>query len=437
MSRAILIERLADRLGDRELMWFGIRGHDSTSLLQIPQFKACFSITAALSAAKLERSVSLESLTKVRVDLDRYDIDFDDAPEVVELRREVMTRAARHSAMVTYRPSKFLSAIHFACFESADYLGMFKEQQAAFEHKPWVETALRRRGVRVVPWRYVAAEHRDVVEDLAEQGPVILRPSRTSGGVGIRLAKSASDVATNWVDDSWHFTGVAPFLADAVPLNIAGCVFRTSQNDLEVTVHPLSLQLIGIAAATNRQFGYCGNDFASVEHIPPKMLDHIDSTTRCVGHILGEMGYIGAFGVDYLLDGETLYFAEVNARLQGSTALASDLCARARHTDVLLDHLAANLSIAPAESLHVRDWVDELDPASHVVLHNTSTKKVAAAGPSVLPAGCRYELSPESDLLIEPGGVVGRVVVPHAATETGFELNREVNAIIGEVCTHE
>ena len=82
---------------------------------------------------------TLESLTEIRVDLDTYDIDVDPSPELTVLRRDLLATLSEPSIVVAYRPSRFLSSIQFARLATVLPAFLFQEQQAAFEHKPWVE----------------------------------------------------------------------------------------------------------------------------------------------------------------------------------------------------------------------------------------------------------------------------------------------------------
>jgi hypothetical protein len=215
--------------------------------------------------------------------------------------------------------------------------------------------------------------------------------------------------------------GVAPYLADALPLNVNACVFGPEH----VTIHPASVQLIGLPGWTNRRFGFCGNDYAAMADLDERALDAIDRTTRTIGGWLGAMGYLGAFGVDYLLDGADLYFAEVNARMQGSSRMASALAARTGHVDLLLDHVAAFLGLAPSGSLTVADWVAEVPPAAQVIKHHLGAIPVQAEAPKpdLLSAGMRMNLVPEPGVRVEPGAVAWSVEVPGRVTSTGFSLD--------------
>lgn len=415
------IQEISEALGDRSLVWFGIRGEDAGPLLAIPQFSACFAITAPLHAAKLEQSLVLEELTNHRVDLDAYDIDFDGRQAVQDLRLALLRALARPSAVSTYRPSAFLSDATFASNETAIALGLFKDRQTAFEHKPWVETELKGRGIRTIRWQYVPSERRRRLPLGAGQPPLVVRPVRSSGGVGIAVVSSHEELEAAWSAGSARLMGVAPFLEQALPLNVNACVFDEST----VTVHPASVQLIGLQGWTDRRFGFCGNDFDALRRVGSAVLAEMDDTTRLIGRWLGEMGYRGAFGADFLLDGDRLYFAEVNARMQGSSRLAASLAARSGRVDLLLDHLAAFLGLAPAESLTVAEWVTQLPPAAQVIKHHLGVIPKVAPGVEGLtaPADAHVTLVPRAGVKIEPGGVEYCLELSRGVTTTGFDLS--------------
>src|SRR4051794_18741101 len=112
-EREGLLRRITRQLDRRALVWFGIRGADAFPFLPIPQFVASYSVTAPLQSAALRETLALEDLTGQRVDLDRYDIDLDHSEHVASMRRRILATLHRSSAVVSYRPSRFLSDIHF------------------------------------------------------------------------------------------------------------------------------------------------------------------------------------------------------------------------------------------------------------------------------------------------------------------------------------
>ncbi len=145
---------------------------------------------------------------------------------------------------------------------------------------PWVESQLAARGIPTVPWTYVADENRFSVVRQLDTGPVVLRASRSTGGVGIVLAQQAEQVDLDWPRRQESLVSVAPYLAKAIPLNATGCVF----DDGTITVYPLSVQLVGLEVATLRPyFGYCGNDFGAARRLELRVLDQVQDVIDGVG----------------------------------------------------------------------------------------------------------------------------------------------------------
>lgn len=234
-------------LGGKRLLWFGTRGEDGEALLQLPELQASFTVTAPLRSARLPEhcNVTLEELSGARPDLDRHDVDLDNSTAMWEFRHRLLQAVSARCAIVTYRPTQLVSTFAFSMSETMTLAGLFKDRQLAFEHKPWVETSLAKQGVRTLGWRYIADEHRPRVRRMAATGPLVLRASRASGGVGVVRLDASADVDDHWPPDGEGFVGAAGFLDGAVPLNLSGCVFP----DGSVHLHPASLQLIGLRPA--------------------------------------------------------------------------------------------------------------------------------------------------------------------------------------------
>lgn len=434
MSRAeTAVASVRQALDGRRLVWFGIRGEDGEALLQLPELEASYSVIAALRSGSLgdEHNVSLERIGGVRPDLDRYDLDLDgDNPAVQDFRRQLLREVSGRCVLMTYRPSALVSALAFSMRETLTLAGLYKDRQSAFEHKPWVETSLAGRGVLGLGWRYVADEHRAGVRRLVNAGPQILRASRTSGGVGIALARDAEELERSWPTQPDAFVAVAPYLEDAMPLNLSGCVFA----DGSVRLHPPSVQLIGIPSCTDRRFGYCGNDFGAVGHLDALVLDRIDALGHTIGRWLFDERYLGAFGVDALVHDGNVYFTEVNPRFQGSSAMSAEIAEELEEPDLFLDHLAALLGRPPSSpGLTVKEWARHQRNASQVVVHNIRSEPVerdldrhtpprTAGTYSQLPRGVR----------VEPGGALCRMVVDRSATETGFELDATTEHLVAD-----
>jgi hypothetical protein len=412
------------RLGRRNLVYAGIRGSDVEPIADLPQLSAAFSIIDAYRNRSTVEGLAYEDLTGVRVDMETWDVDdhlHDDA--TIAFRRGLLSALAVPSALLPYRPSRFLSAISFARADRCQHLGLFGAHQAAFEHKPWVETALSRLGVPCIPWHYVADEEQFAVHREVAGGPVVLRRSRTSGGEGIIRVDDPDEVTRQWPHLEEAFVSVAPYLEDAVAVNVGATVWPNC-----VSVHHPSVQLIGIPSCVGRPFGYCGNDFGAVRDLDPAHLDEIERNTNTIGSWLRGHGYLGTFGVDYLIHEDRVLFTEVNPRFQGSTHASARLSVAHGEACLVLEHLAAHLGVEGEPRRPLREVAAAMPPIAHIVVHWTGeepshldpARLLEALGP--LRRRVAVDVSTRIELEVSPGAAVVRMTTREQVTDTGRDL---------------
>jgi len=433
-SAAMTIGAVRHALDGRRLVWFGIRGEDGEALLAFPELEASYSVIAPLRSGKVGASanVTLEGISGVRPDLDRFDIDRDAGEAMGAFRESLLRDLSGRCVVVPYRPSALVSALGFSMSDTMTIAGMLKDRQQAFEHKPWVERSLNARGVRGPGWQYVADEHRSRAKRLLAAGPLILRVSRSSGGVGIALVAEEEEIDRLWPRQADAFVAVAPFLANAVPVNFSGCVFSNGM----VRLHPPSVQLIGIESCTDRAFGFCGNDFGAVAALGDAVLQQLDAMGRVIGAWLHSERYLGAFGVDALVHEGQCYFTEVNARFQGSSTPSAEIAAELGVSDLFVDHLAANLGVSvPVNEISLSAWARRQPPRSQVIVHNTGDAQTCRDEEMPLDlrsAKVRISQLPHG-VAVAPGGSLGRLTLDRSVTSTGFELDAEVERLIDKL----
>jgi ATP-grasp domain len=421
-ARRKLIRDLQDRLGARKLVWVGTRGYDSSCLMDLPQFSESYAIIAPLGSVSLAVDFALEEVSGQRVDLDTYKIDDDRSEPAQELRRRLLDSLNEPAAVLAYRPSALLSALCYPRSDFVTYLGMFHERQATFEHKPWVENELRRRGLPIIPWRYFAKEDRQrLEEEVTSLGALVVRANRSDGGAGVKAISSPDEIAAHISDSRDGFVAATPLLEPHVPLNVNACVFQ----DGTISLHPASMQLIGIEACTRRRFGYCGNDFAAIKDLDSELLQQFDSITRRAGRWLWSQGYLGAFGVDALVHQGRLLLAEINPRFQGSSLLSARIDRAMGRPDLFLCHLAAHLGLAAPPDRRLSEIVQEQGSFAQVVYHNLQTEAALAEVPDLV-GDLALELIPSADVRVHPNATVWRVLVPGAVTRNGRTIDLAV-----------
>ncbi len=424
MERRRLHESVAVALGSRQLVWGGLRGEDAESIADLPQFSASFSIVGAYGARPTVESVAYEDLSGVRPDLDAWDIDEHlEVDATTQFRHGLLRALSSPSALLPYRPSRFLSAIWFARQDRCLNLGLFGAHQAAFEHKPWIETEIDRLGIPRIPWTYIADEEQLRGSDLLREGPVMLRPSRSSGGAGLVKVDSIDELRLWWPRGVEAFASVAPFLSDALPLNVGGTVWADG-----VTVHHPSIQLIGIHGCVTRPFGYCGNDFGAARDLDRQVVDAVEDATVRIGGRLATHGYRGTFGVDFLVYEGTALFTEVNPRFQGSTQASSLLAIESGEACLVLEHIAAILGMPAPPRRPLADIAREMPDLATLVIHWTGETSTPI-DPSRLrdvvhwqAPSARLDVLTRPTFTTDPGGVVARVTVRERLTSDGYTV---------------
>jgi ATP-grasp domain len=434
VNRSELLRGLERCLADRQLVWFGTRGDDVESAAELRALSASFSLISAYTRRTAVKGMSLEDLTGIRIDLDTFDLDMhprDDA--IVVLRQALLRTLAKPSAIFAYRPSAFLSAVCFARKDRCQYLGLFGGHQSAFEHKPWVESAVAALGVPHVPWTYIADDDRIEATRFLRDGPIILRRSRTNGGVGLAKLDDQSRLEELWPDEDEAFVSVAPFIDNAVPVNVGGVAWRDG-----ITVHPASVQLIGVPGCTQRRFGYCGNDFGAVQDLGRATVEAVEQGVVKIGEWLCSSGYLGAFGVDFLVKDGVPLFTEVNPRFQGSTHLSCQISVSLDESCLVTEHLGAFFGLPAPPRRSLWDFALSAQPTAHVVVHSTASTPAKVDPTDLVEAALntgrlsRADVLTRPELLTEPGGTVARLTVHDRLTVTGFDIVGPMRDVVAE-----
>jgi len=141
--------------------------------------------------------------------------------------------------------------------------------------------------------------------------PVLIKPSRSFGGAGIRKAESPQELEQA-VQEASHFD--ENVLVQEYVSGIAASASLISSANGAITL-TLNEQLLGISEMGQREpFGYCGN-------VVPLQVNKAVAN-RCKGiveRVASHFNLVGSNGIDFVISEEGVpYVVEVNPRFQGT-----------------------------------------------------------------------------------------------------------------------
>lgn len=413
-------------LRNARIVFAGPRGSDADALSWHQDVKVV-SITNPTTI--LHNAGCLEELVGRRVEVNGYSWDDDFSEEALELRARLDSLCSKPVILVPYRPSRIISDIWLRLWgTTVEYAGVFHRVQQALEFKPWVEQELRRAGVPIIEWHYIRSPA-DILNAGPLAFPIVVRRSRGSGGRSCELLRTWEElerfVSVSETEGLW---GWSEYLSPSMPINVNATVFPGGR----VSFHPSSTQLVGIEVCTDRPLVYCGNDFYAIKCLQGRVLADVEEIVRVIGRWIEKKGYLGAFGVDLLVVGESVLFVEVNARFQGSSRMAASLDAQNGRSDQYMTHIAALSGIELERDWSLGEVVARQAAESQLSLY-CKEKGLSNVGSYTCGEGIRIRATPSSRVSVDPGGLICITEFDRQVTTDGWTLDPTVARTLEEV----
>lgn len=238
----------------------------------------------------------------------------------------------------------------------------------SFENKlNFVEIA-RNAGLATPRWEKVA------VDELADYGALaarfgprmVVQGARGNAGQRTWMVAGAADLAHVRRREAGPAVRVAE-LVGGMPFTVNAVAGSDGLLDWSLP----SRQVTGVPWLTPHRLGSCGNAWGEPTLEP--LLEDIGSMVGHLGAALGEAGFMGLFGVDFVLGGAGPVVIETNPRMVASIPLATQVEQSAGLTPLLLRHLLLGLA-SPGEPVDAiggepRTRPEWLQPASQVIVH--------------------------------------------------------------------
>jgi len=164
-------------------------------------------------------------------------------------------------------------------------------------------------------------------------------------------------------------------------LNGHGVVLKTSNGLHCLAVCP-SVQIVGTHGCTHRAETYCGNDFSAAKRVPQSVREEICTIMEKVGLYMGSKGFLGVFGMDFLLSDEQVLAMEINPRFQGSTMLLSLLQADRGEIPIAALHAMQFMGLVKEFPLKLLEQLKKMYrtpyTGAHLIVHSLEAKTCSA-----------------------------------------------------------
>ncbi|MFC1489136.1 ATP-grasp domain-containing protein [Thermodesulfobacteriota bacterium] len=153
-------------------------------------------------------------------------------------------------------------------------------------------------------------------------GPFVVQPPVGSSGENTYFVNDEADFErardTLGPDQRVKLSRYLP-----VPSLNGHCVVLKTSDGLRSIAACPSVQVVGASGCTTRAEIYCGNDFSAARNVPKALREKTCTIMEKIGLYMGRKGFLGLFGMDFLLNGDEILALEINPRFQGSTMLLS------------------------------------------------------------------------------------------------------------------
>jgi hypothetical protein len=153
-------------------------------------------------------------------------------------------------------------------------------------------------------------------------GPFVVQPPVGSSGENTYFVNNESDFErVKDILEPEQSVKLSKYLP--VPSLNGHCVVLKTREGLRSIAACPSVQIVGAYGCTSRAEIYCGNDFSAAGRVPESIRAEICKIMEDIGLFMGAKGFLGLFGMDFLLNGDKVLALEINPRFQGSTMLLS------------------------------------------------------------------------------------------------------------------
>ncbi len=165
--------------------------------------------------------------------------------------------------------------------------------------------------IPVVPFQELTYSDNLNLSDLfSNNSMLIFQENNSSGGYGTHVVNIATNHLKQFVGKTFM---VSPYIENSVSVNVHIIIGHNT-----ILYFPGSIQII---CNIDNKLIYLGADYVSFQSLSLAKRKKLSCYVRKLGEYLGNLGYKGVLGFDFLITKDEIMFVEVNPRFQASTPL--------------------------------------------------------------------------------------------------------------------
>lgn len=392
---------------DLSFIWIGHRGEDSDVLTWAGPIAgiACCDYSQSLASGVMAGSVtSIEQQTGERSLWSSASLKRFEQHDLERLILRSSTAGHPHSVIVPYKVTRGIErAVEHANGLPLLLAGPRAEVVEALDDKAEQRRLFQSSNVPTPKWWTVSRVDYENQCGGKEAEPLIVQRTRGSLGRDTRKLPPRAPIRNlpaEWLQDDELL--VSEYI-DGPIVNVTGAVCAR-----QIRISRPSIQLTGLTMGdegTPQEFLYYGNDFVAALSLSDLVVSQLRSLVGVVAGQLFKRGFLGIFGMDFVLGPRGPLALEINPRFQGSTPLLTSLEVRDGAEPTVLGHLEA-FGIRPS----FRVGHDPAGPlySSEIVMY-TGHEGVAHDVDRILPDEATVRGLPVAGTKVLGGAALGRL----------------------------
>lgn len=326
-----------------QIVWFGHRTEDAAALGALAEIAGIISCDWGLALSGILARLpvfSQERRSGIRRQWSSSDLAQIPVIEIAEL----LALAARRGeyAIAPYKASRQLDEIATHLSPSKPIiLAPPPDLIERLDDKGFQRKCFASWGIQTPRWRLLSSNlPPEALDWIFRNLPVVVQPRRGSLGIGVKIIQDEHAARTLVSGMGSNEALLVSSFLEGVSLNTTAVVTRE-----KIHLAWPSVQISGARPRPSPDFPFlfAGSDFGAVSALEPRDIRALMQATATLGEKLRDLGYLGIFGADWILAKEGLYLLEINPRMQGSTALLTELELKAGAISTLYRHAAVFL----------------------------------------------------------------------------------------------